>query len=83
LRAQLDQGNSFDQACGVAKIFGARQSAYRQAVQRCSTPLLRTALLQAARIDRMIKGLARGDLWDEFLQLALRLTQTRNPTVRS
>ena len=33
------------------------------------------ALLHAARIDRMIKGLARGDVWDEFLQLALRLTQ--------
>ena len=29
----------------------------------------------AARIDRMVKGLARGDIWDEFLQLALRLTR--------
>lgn len=34
----------------------------------------RAALLHAARIDRIIKGLTRGDLWDEFLQLALRLT---------
>jgi hypothetical protein len=25
----------------------------------------------------MIKGLASGDIWDEFLQLALRLTQPR------
>lgn len=33
------------------------------------------ALLHAARIDRMIKGLARGDVWDEFLQLAMRMTQ--------
>lgn len=77
LRAQLDRGASFDAACSAARIFGARQSAYRQAVQRCPTPLLRNALLQAARIDRMIKGLTRGDLWDEFLQLTLRLTQTR------
>jgi DNA polymerase-3 subunit delta len=37
----------------------------------------RPALLHAAKIDRMIKGLARGDIWDEFLQLALRLTQPR------
>lgn len=36
---------------------------------------LRPALLHAARIDRIIKGLANGDLWDEFLQLALRLTK--------
>jgi len=35
----------------------------------------RAALLHAARIDRIIKGVARGDLWDEFLQLALRLTK--------
>ena len=33
------------------------------------------ALLHAAKIDRIIKGLARGDIWDEFLQLALRLTR--------
>jgi DNA polymerase-3 subunit delta len=36
----------------------------------------RAALLHAARIDRIIKGLTGGDLWDEFLQLALRLTRT-------
>jgi DNA polymerase-3 subunit delta len=36
----------------------------------------RSALLHAARIDRIIKGVARGDLWDEFAQLALRLTRT-------
>jgi DNA polymerase-3 subunit delta len=36
----------------------------------------RAALLHAARIDRMIKGVARGDVWDELLQLALRLTRT-------
>lgn len=35
----------------------------------------RAALLHAARIDRIIKGLTTGDLWDEFLQLAMRLTK--------
>lgn len=37
----------------------------------------RPALLQAARIDRSIKGLASGDIWDGFLQMALRLTRAR------
>jgi len=37
----------------------------------------RNALLHAARIDRIIKGVAKGDIWDEFVQLALRLTQAR------
>ena len=35
----------------------------------------RAALLHAAKIDRLVKGVASGDLWDEFLQLALRLTR--------
>ncbi len=77
LRSALDQGAGFDAACAGLRIFGARQGPYRDAVRRCTTPLLRAALLQAARIDRMIKGLGRGDLWDEFLQLILRLTQTK------
>jgi len=33
--------------------------------------------VHAARIDRMIKGLARGDVWDELLQLGLRFSRTR------
>jgi DNA polymerase-3 subunit delta len=37
----------------------------------------RPALLHAAKIDRMIKGLSTGDLWNEFLQLTLRLTRPR------
>lgn len=37
--------------------------------------LHRAALLHAAKIDRIVKGVAKGDLWDEFLQLALRLTR--------
>jgi DNA polymerase-3 subunit delta len=45
-------------------------------VERVSAAGARNALLHAARIDRMIKGLAQGDLWDEFLQLALRLART-------
>lgn len=35
----------------------------------------RAALLHAAKIDRMIKGLAVGDIWDAFLQLALQITR--------
>lgn len=35
----------------------------------------RNALLHAARIDRIIKGVGKGDLWDEFTQLAMRLTR--------
>ena len=46
-----------------------------RALGRLGQGHLRAALMHAARIDRMIKGLASGDLWDEFLQLALRLAR--------
>jgi DNA polymerase-3 subunit delta len=60
-----------------AKVFGPRQGAVKTAAQRTSSATARAALLHAARIDRMIKGLAQGDIWDEFLQLALRMTRSR------
>ena len=40
-----------------------------------ATPTKLRGLLHAAKIDRMIKGLARGDIWDEFLQLALKIAR--------
>ena len=59
------------------RIFDERR---RQAVQRALPRLrpaaLRAAVLHAARIDRIIKGISPGDVWDEFLQLALRLCRT-------
>jgi DNA polymerase-3 subunit delta len=72
-RAEMDAGRSADDALAAARIFGARQSPYRKALNRLSSAATRTALMQAARLDRMIKGVARGDVWDEFLQIALRV----------
>lgn len=52
-----------------------RRQAIQRALPRLKPATLRAALLHAARIDRIIKGLAPGDVWDEFLQLALRLVR--------
>ncbi|WP_374340521.1 DNA polymerase III subunit delta [Methyloversatilis sp.] len=73
VRAEMDAGRSADDALAASRIFGARQLPYKRALQRVSSGVARTALMQAARLDRMIKGVARGDVWDEFLQIALRL----------
>jgi DNA polymerase III subunit delta len=74
VRSAMDRGMSVDGALREAKVFGPRQNAVRNAAQRVTAAAARSALLHAARVDRMIKGLARGDVWDEMLQLALRLT---------
>jgi DNA polymerase-3 subunit delta len=39
------------------------------------------ALRHAGHVDRMIKGLVKGDLWDEFLQLALRFARREQHAV--
>ncbi len=68
------RGESVDGAFSALRIHSSRQGPYRAALQRLKRGAAQAALLHAARIDRMIKGLNRGDLWDEFLQMALRLT---------
>ncbi len=68
-------GRPQGRGCGAAA--GALGAGHR-GPQRTAAARNSAALLHAAKIDRMIKGLARGDVWDEFLQLALRLTGSRN-----
>ena len=83
LRQGLDDGQPLQGLMKAERIFDDRR---RQAIQRALPRLdggpLRTAILHAARIDRMIKGLVGGDVWDEFLQLCLRLTRGATPARR-
>jgi DNA polymerase-3 subunit delta len=74
--AGLAAGQPLPQALRAARIWGpAREQAMRRASQRFRAPTLEAALRHAARIDRMIKGLAPGDVWDELMQLGLRFAQ--------
>jgi DNA polymerase-3 subunit delta len=74
LSAATSGGASLDSAFASQRIHSSRQVPYRAAMQRLKRGAAQAALLHAAKIDRMIKGLKQGDLWDEFLQLALRLS---------
>jgi DNA polymerase-3 subunit delta len=74
LRGGVDTGQALPALFKSERIFdSARQQAARAALSRLTRATLQTALLHAARIDRMVKGLVRGETWDEFLLLALRL----------
>ncbi len=76
LCAGRDAGQPLPALFKAERIFEPRrQQAVGRALARLTQGSLRAALLHAARIDRMIKGLAPGDVWDEFLQLALRLAR--------
>ncbi len=75
--AQISAGlagrQSLDLLLKEARVWGGRQPLVRRAVQRIDGTRATAALVHAARIDRMIKGLASGDVWDEFRQLGLHI----------
>lgn len=74
LRAGLDHGQPLPALFKSERVFDERRAqAMQRLLPKLTSARLRAALQHAARIDRMIKGLARGDQWDELLQLGLRL----------
>ena len=77
------QGKPASAVVRDARIFGAAHQSLMQANYARFTPAQITdALRHAAAVDRMIKGLTKGDLWDELLQLGLRFAH-RNPARRA
>lgn len=56
-----------------ARVWGPRQAPFRRALQRLEADTVNTALIDAARIDRLIKGIEIGEIWNDFLRLGLRL----------
>lgn len=76
LRTAQDAGQPLTAAMKAERVFDdRRRGALQRALPRMRLASLRTALLAAARIDRMVKGIADGEVWDEFQQLTLRLAR--------
>ncbi|MCL2346411.1 MAG: DNA polymerase III subunit delta [Desulfobulbus sp.] len=78
IRGGLDSGRPLELLLKEAKVWGPRQMAVKKALQRLSTATLEAALRQAGRIDRLVKGIGQGNLWEEFLRLGLGLCANRN-----
>lgn len=72
IRKGLDSGQPLAQLINQARVWGAQQKVLESATNRLSVKQLVLALLHSAKIDRVSKGVAMGDAWDELLQLALR-----------
>lgn len=76
LATARDAGQPLAGAMKAERVFDERRrSQLSRALPRLRLATLRTALLAAARVDRIAKGVADGEVWDEFRQLALRLTR--------
>jgi DNA polymerase-3 subunit delta len=76
VQAGIAAGADLRQIYSASRVWGeARQRLVSDAARRLKARALGEALRHAARVDRTIKGLARGDVWDELLQLCLRFAR--------
>ena len=69
----LSAGRTLSDVCREVRVWGdARQALVGRAAKKFSRAALLAALEHAAAVDRMVKGVVKGDAWDELLQLGLR-----------
>lgn len=73
VRSLVDDGVPLNRAMQQARVWGGRQKMLPQALRRLDQQQLLAALRDAARVDRMAKGLAKGDVWDALLDLGMSL----------
>lgn len=78
-RLKLGQrrGATLSQLLRELRVWESRQGLVQNALARLNEARLLAGLKQAAALDRMIKGLSRGDVWDELLQLGLGIARSK------
>jgi DNA polymerase-3 subunit delta len=72
-------GRPVQTAVRDARVWGPRADLLPAALRRVSRAELEAALLDAAAVDRIVKGLQRGDAWDGLLRLGMRLMPGAQP----
>ncbi len=74
VKAGLAAGRPIDQLLRESRVWGEpRTTLVSRAARRIAADALERALAHAAAIDRMVKGLAKGNPWDELLRLGIAL----------
>ncbi len=71
----LQRGGNVNSAIREARIWGANVGLIENATRRIKLPHINAAIQHAGRVDKTIKGLRQGDVWDELLQLGLRFSK--------
>lgn len=80
LKLAVQQGRPLGMLLKEFRIWGPKEKLMEPALRRTSIKNLRSALQEAAHIDKMVKGLRApefaGDPWDALLQVGLRVART-------
>ena len=71
----VQRGGNLGNAMRELRVRRDKQGPIENAARRLKFPLIERAIHQAARLDKTIKGLRQGDVWDELLQLGLRFSR--------
>lgn len=75
--AALARGQTMPNALRESQVFGPRRGWIERAAQRWTPTQTQAALLRSAHIDRIVKGIERGNPWDELRELGLALTASK------
>jgi DNA polymerase-3 subunit delta len=81
--AALARGDSESAALKAAKVWGPRQARVARAARSIPLAVLEDALMAAAEIDLIVKGLKRGDAWRELGRLVLGLGRVVAPPAKT
>jgi DNA polymerase-3 subunit delta len=71
----MQRGGNLGNTLRDIRVRKDKQGLIENAARRLKFPHIERAMLQAARLDKIIKGLRQGDVWDELLQLGLRFAK--------
>lgn len=83
VKAGLAERKPLEGLLKEARVWGARQALFKKALPRIAATQATAAMQLAAKIDRQIKGIGQGDVWDDFLRLGVLLAApvtVRRPT---
>ncbi len=69
------RGSNLANAMRDLRVRKDKQGLFENAARRLKLPAIERAIQQAARVDKTIKGLRQGDVWDDMLQLGLRFAR--------
>ncbi|ALG67200.1 DNA polymerase III subunit delta [Beggiatoa leptomitoformis] len=70
----LQSGQRADQVFRTFRVWQQRQAIIQKATKRYSVKKWQRFLQQSVMIDRMIKGAAVGNVWDELLRLSVQIS---------
>ncbi|MDH5447018.1 MAG: DNA polymerase III subunit delta, partial [Gammaproteobacteria bacterium] len=73
MAADVATGQSIDAVLASHRVWDKRKTLVSGALQRHPLKRWQGFIWKSGEIDRMIKGLAQGIVWDELLQLCLRI----------